>query len=88
MVSGEVAFSGPNLTLTYLDVLNNLRRHTAYGDFKPIIEPFVCTGHAHLAGEHILCTSPAHKALKMWSEQPGVYVEPDGTVIKVDGTAS
>lgn len=21
---------------------------------------FACTGHAHLAGEHIRCTSPAH----------------------------
>lgn len=49
--------------LTYLDRLNFLRNLTriAQGS-KPetIDEPFACTGHAHLAGEHIRCTSPAH----------------------------
>src|SRR4051812_46773360 len=43
--------------LDYLLQINNLRRH---GGYPPVTEPFACTGHAHLAGEHIRCTSPAH----------------------------
>lgn len=47
---------------TFLDRLNNLRSLTApVGEHRPITTPFVCTGHAHLAGEHIKCTSPAHE---------------------------
>lgn len=53
--------------LTYLDVLNNLRAHTSpQGEHKRIEEPFACTGSAHLAGEHIRCTSPAHAATDWW----------------------
>lgn len=44
--------------LTYLSQINNLRAHTG---LLPVHEPFACTGSAHLAGEHILCTSPAHE---------------------------
>ncbi len=50
----------PNLfdpALTYLRQINNLRAHTGH---PPVAEPFYCTGHAHLAAEHIRCTSPAH----------------------------
>jgi hypothetical protein len=53
--------------LTYLKLLNNLRAHNANLDArKPYDgEPFVCTGSAHLAGQHIRCTSPAHTRLRM-----------------------
>lgn len=33
-----------------------LKAHPNLGD-----EPFYCTGHAHLAGLHIHCTSPWHE---------------------------
>lgn len=49
---------------SYLDRLNRLRALSLDGGEKPyetITEPFACTGHAHLAGEHIRCTSPAHQ---------------------------
>jgi hypothetical protein len=49
--------------VTYLSLLNNWRARTARirGDkSKPVTEPFHCTGSAHLIGEHIRCTSPAH----------------------------
>ena len=68
--------------LTYLDKVNNMRRHTGLRT----VEPFACTGSAHLAGEHILCTSPAHKQLRMWSDEG--YIEPDGTIIRTTGTAT
>lgn len=43
----------------FLELHNRLRamRHR-----EPVLEPFQCTSHAHLAGEHIRCTSPAHDA--------------------------
>lgn len=45
--------------LTYMRQLNNLRSRTP--EAKPWVgDPFRCTGHAHLAGLHIMCTSPAH----------------------------
>lgn len=50
--------------LTYLDRLNWLRNLTlrSQGEENDTIEePFACTGHAHLAGEHIRCTSKAHQ---------------------------
>lgn len=50
-------------TLTYLDRLNFLRNLTlkARGDKTETIDtPFVCTGHAHLAAQHIRCISPSH----------------------------
>ena len=51
---------------SYLDFLHHLRTLTARGRGEKapdrISEPFPCTGHAHLAGEHIRCTSPAHQA--------------------------
>lgn len=61
LVSDEIAHSGPGLTLTYLDVHHNLRVQTRPGCDR-ITKPFHCTGSAHLAGMHIRCTSPAHKA--------------------------
>lgn len=67
MVSHEIAFQAtmpPALTLTYLDVHNNLRAHTRGAD-KRVTEPFHCTGSAHLAGEHIRCNSPAHGVLNL-----------------------
>lgn len=51
-------------SLTYLDRLNYLRNLTrqARGDKPETLDvSYVCTGHAHLAGEHIRCTSPAHQ---------------------------
>lgn len=48
---------------TYLDRLNRLRNMTlrSQGNKEEWIgDPFNCTGHAHLAGEHIRCTSSAH----------------------------
>lgn len=47
-----------NPGLTYLRLLNNLRAHTG---LKPVTEPFLCTGSAHLAGMVFHCTSPAHQ---------------------------
>jgi len=44
-------------TLTYLGQHNRLAALTGHA---PISTPFDCTGSAHLAGEHIYCTSPAH----------------------------
>jgi hypothetical protein len=52
-----------HLDLTYLDRLNFLRNltRTARGDKPETVETsFMCTGHAHLAGEHILCISSHH----------------------------
>lgn len=50
---------------SYLDRINNWRWRMAQwrGEerFEPVKIPFVCTGNAHLIGEHIRCTSPAHK---------------------------
>lgn len=67
-----------NPGLTYLGLMNSWveRTRALRGDkHEPIAEPFACTGHAHLIGEHIRCTSPAHtkvvgevvgKPLKGW----------------------
>lgn len=44
---------------SYLDFLNNLRFMTGVERYEG--KPFHCTGSAHLAGEHIRCTSPAHE---------------------------
>lgn len=46
--------------LTFLRQLNNLRAHTG---LAPVADPFHCTGSAHLAAEHIRCTSPAHSSV-------------------------
>lgn len=44
--------------LTYRALLNSLR---AYTDLPAYLgEPFACTGSAHLARQHVRCTSPAH----------------------------
>ena len=43
---------------SYLRALNWLR---AYDGHPAVNEPFTCTGHAHLAGEHIRCLSSAHQ---------------------------
>lgn len=49
--------------LTYRKMLNNLRALNGNPDARVPYEgePFVCTGSAHAAGEHIRCTSPAHQ---------------------------
>lgn len=45
----------------HLDVVNTLRGMTPpLGEHKPV-EAFACTGSAHLAGDHIRCTSAAHR---------------------------
>ncbi len=64
--------------LTYRKLLNNLRAHNSNPDARAPWEgdPFPCTGSAHAAGEHIRCTSPAHK-------RPEVY----GIVSMADQTA-
>lgn len=55
------------VTGPYLDHINHLRTYTQpFGEHKPVTKEFPCTGSAHLAGEHIRCTSPAH-ALQSWS---------------------
>lgn len=43
-----------------IDRLNRLRNMTLHGDKPEIVASFMCTGHAHLAGEHIRCSSPFH----------------------------
>ena len=50
---------------SYRERLNRLRAMSRTLDpLKPYTGPaFSCTGNAHLAGEHILCTSPAHTSL-------------------------
>lgn len=59
----EITGGPPTADKTFLDRHNRLRNMSlaARGD-KPqtTTEEFVCTGSAHLAGEHIRCTSPAH----------------------------
>lgn len=59
------------LTLTYLDQHN---RFAAWTGHAPVEEPFSCTGSAHLAGEHIRCTSPAHRRCK--HDTPGALDTP------------
>lgn len=61
--------------LTYYKLHNNLRAHNMNPDTrKPYDgEPFACTGHAHLAGQHIRCTSPAHRVRER-SSVSGVFV--------------
>ena len=55
---GTEEYGGVAPGLTYLARLNALR---AMGGEEPYVgAPFGCTGHAHLAGHHIRCTSPAH----------------------------
>jgi hypothetical protein len=65
MVSNELIDDGkPSCDKTYLDRLNRLRNISLrYRGDEPefITEPFTCTGDAHLAYEHIRCTSVAHR---------------------------
>lgn len=67
MVSDEPVEPGSPGTLvspdlTYRKLLNNMRARNNNPDARRPYEgaPFPCTGSAHLAGEHIRCTSPAH----------------------------
>lgn len=55
--------------LTYRKLLNNLRARNGNADARKPYEgePFHCTGSAHVAGEHVRCTSPAHDT------QPIIY---------------
>lgn len=70
MVSHEAVIEpgrvSPSPDESYLARLNRLRNmsRTAHGD-KPefIEESFTCTGNAHLAAQHIRCTSPAHQTV-------------------------
>lgn len=51
------------VTGDYLAHHNRLAEMSAYArgrTFTAVTEPFACTGSAHLAGEHIMCTSAAH----------------------------
>lgn len=72
--------------LTYYEQLNNLRQHGGHAPYEG--EPFACTGSAHLAGEHILCTSPAHKQPTASLDQPlragGVIVVGDVRYVTSD----
>lgn len=56
--------NGFDAELTYIKQLNNLRLRSPHPDARRPYrgEPFACTGHVHLAGEHIECTSPAHSS--------------------------
>ena len=50
---------------TYLAMMNGwvgMTRRARGDKHEPITEPFTCTGHAHLIGQHIQCTSPAHSS--------------------------
>lgn len=42
-----------------------LKAHPEIGE-----KSWTCTGHAHLAGEHIRCTSPAHQSLPSTMSSP------------------
>lgn len=61
MVSDEPAPPYP-LNLTWLQMFNNMRRYLDLRS-EEVTEPFHCTGSAHLGGQHILCTSPAHERI-------------------------
>lgn len=61
--SGLVSYekTPPNLFapgLTYIGQMNNLKSYTGEAPYTGA--PFGCTGHAHLAVNHIRCTSPIH----------------------------
>lgn len=45
----------------YVGVLNHLRHLSGHSPYQG--DSFPCTGSAHLAGEHIHCTSPAHEVV-------------------------
>lgn len=61
MVSHELVGDPIFPTLTFIKQINNLRAQTSpLGEHRPV-EPFLCTGAAHLAGMEIRCTSPAHQ---------------------------
>jgi hypothetical protein len=62
---------------------------------------YPCTGHAHFAGEHLYCTSPAHPRnatipsvdelpadLRRVLEDPGVTIARDGLVWALLGRAA
>ena len=68
--------------LTYLKLHNNLRARNSNPDTrKPVTEGYGCTGSAHLGGEHIRCTSPAHAS--DWRPLDAALRE--GTAIMVGG---
>jgi hypothetical protein len=78
---GMVSAEPTDRVLTYLDRLNDLRALTG---LPRVTEGFACTGSAHLAGEHIRCTSPAHivpaKDANPWPANPEAFVHgPAGT---------
>jgi hypothetical protein len=49
----------------YMELLNRLRQWNSDPDKRKPYNgaPFPCTGSAHLAGQHIRCTSSAHTEL-------------------------
>lgn len=56
---------GPTLDKSYLERHNRLAHLGDWGRGErprpDVVEPYTCTGSAHLAGEHIRCTSTAHQ---------------------------
>lgn len=88
MVSRERrADYAPGQCETYLDLVNMWSRWTRYArdpeaEVEPIEEPYACTGHAHLIGEHIRCTSPAHGC------GPVHVVPPEAIQLSVAATAA
>lgn len=49
----------PKFDGSFLHFLNHLRRLSGHAPYEGA--PFPCTGSAHLAHEHIRCTSSAHR---------------------------
>ena len=76
--------------LTYLQLVNNLRARTGpIGEHKRVTEPFVCTGSAHLAGEHIRCTSLSHggEAALRWAREE-VLADPGRSSVESSGMSA
>lgn len=68
--------------LTYIKLHNNLRARNSNPDTrKPVEGGWQCTGHAHLAGEHIRCTSPAHAPKPATASAGAVLASAGGTVV-------
>ena len=64
---------------SYLERHNRLRGMTHRPHLTPEMDPFFCTGSAHLAHEVFTCTSPAHR----WSPSEGHTV----VIASAEGTA-
>jgi hypothetical protein len=68
LVSSEPVVDGDTLDGSYIERFLRLKRMTSVGRENLRLKPeqaeggWGCTGHAHLAGLHIRCTSPWHRA--------------------------